>query len=209
MGSGVMDEDNDDKLEALLGDLAQVYKSSEAVEEYRALTADPETARESLSWFDETEELTPAELRKEVFLELCNRRGLVASVDWAEDYETVLDDLDDQFKALSAGLPQDRRDEILRDLDSKCPMERGDAVGWLFGPLAAYADEFGLAIIALNTFADMYHFVVVPIALREKWVGKRASPGNLGIVVEDPSWQFEKQLTGSPYQRFFRVDGSQ
>ena len=122
-------------------------------------------------------------------------------IDWSEDYSYILEDFEKLMEPLVGPMPQDQVESILAYQDSKQPIQRGSDMGWLFGPLAAYAADNGLKIVNINNNSDTFVFAILTNFLAKKWIGERL--GYL-INVEDPAWQFKSYLKKSPYEHILK-----
>lgn len=183
-------------LAELLQDLAAAQHDTQAVAEYQRLIASPGESyavREARAEYDD---ITPVQVQFYIFRQVCDDNALILTIDWADGYEDILGRFEAQME-----ISPERRAEMVRYVDSQSGVQRGDVIGWLYGPLAELAETDGTRIVNLYTDADVYYFAVVPDAFYKKWVGVEASPD---IKVEDPGWQFENQLKGSSYARFMR-----
>lgn len=201
LASDVWAAQGGDRLAELLRDLAGLYEAPEAVADYRRLVSDPKAALKTLDDWGDADTITGDQLRQRIFLHICAVHRLLVFVDWAAGYVPTLDQFNARMAPFIGAMPPDQKAAILAYIASKTPIQRGSGMGWLFGPLAAHAEAHGLAIVNLYDASDTYAFAILPKALRDRWIGTKFSKS---FEVEDPSWQFETQLAGSPYQYLLR-----
>lgn len=172
-----------------------------AVNDYRRLLADEAAAVEEIDDADAYED-EPERFRDLVFMHVCDLHEVATAIDWAEGADTLIDAVDRQLDGFGAApLDASSRAAIIASVGEKRP-RRGEHIGYAFGPLAEQLEQRGFVLLDINEGSDCYHFIVAPQRIGETWAGADLSGG---LCLEDPSWQFKKQLTGSPYERFLRA----
>ena len=184
--------DEGDRRLALLRDLRA---DSDALEAYCELAVDPSALEEEFS-----SEITPEVMKDHALLVTLQEAGLAIGFDWVGDPAQLLRDFNLRLAAAGAPTIDEAAAQAIRAYADAKPQERGDYVGWMFGPLAERAARTGLRILNVHDASDMYKFLLVDEIFARKWKGVSLSKR---LEVEDPSWQFEKQLRGSPYERFY------
>lgn len=81
--------------------------------------------------------------------------------------------------------------EPIAELQAMGQQTDGDAVGRAYLTFRLAADDTGMRIVGLNASSDMYHFVLVPAGVAERWISVAIGENQ---YIEDSDWQFLPKL---------------
>jgi len=174
--------------------------SPNAARLYWRLASDPRTARAELAGHG-IEPQSDAALADALCVFVAASKGLTTNTDWVAEPDYLLHEFDAQLAAHGVQTTDAQKVQVIGYANTHIPMERGDFIGWMYGPMAALAAQHGLKVINLQDGSDAYKFAVVTPDVYQRWLGFAFSDT---LSVEDPSVQFAQQLTGSPYAVFLR-----
>lgn len=114
----------------------------------------------------------------------------LAYLDWAEGSDETLAWFQALFRSSGLNWPDDLTARITAEVEAGWK-ERGDAVGLVYIPLQQHAEAQGHRIMSINSGGDAHAFVVVPVAVAERWQDVKIDDD---LWVEHPDWQFAHQL---------------
>jgi hypothetical protein len=125
--------------------------------------------------------------------------GRAFTFDWSGDLEEFFVELGKLLKKRGSKINIKALEAKAMAYFSGFKPERGEHIGYIYGPVAEALEADSLLLANLNDTSDSYNFFLLPRPMMIKWLGKQL---DLHLEIEHPGAYFAKQLKGTAYSKY-------